>query len=130
MYKEWWKKKEILIQYKNEFVQLIQNKYPEESDLILRDFLTHFYKISSDDSVNELVTNYNVMISAYEESPNFRVKKQILSLIPEKYSRITIMKAFGISQWLVDSARKHSKQAGAGMIVQSDPRSIEKGLIQ
>lgn len=66
------------------------------------------------------------MISAYEESPNFRVKKQILSLIPEKYSRITIMKLFGISKWLVDSARKHSKQTGAGMIVQSEPSYRER----
>ena len=47
------------------------------------------------------------IINAYHDVLNFKMKKQILSLIVNIYSKETIMSAFGISQQLVDNARKY-----------------------
>ena len=119
-------KEKVLNEIATEFIKSIENKFYEESIFILNDLLkksviSNLINTEVDTEIEELLGNHSQIIQAYEEAPNYRVKRQILSLLPNKYSKSTIMNAFGISKWLVDAARKHSNNFGAGMIVSSEP---------
>ncbi len=119
-------KEKVLNEIATEFIKSIENKFYEESIFILNGLLkksviSNLINTEMDTEIEELLGNHSQIIQAYEEAPNYRVKRQILSLLPNKYSKSTIMNAFGISKWLVEAARKHSNNFGAGMIVSSEP---------
>ncbi len=100
-------KEKVLNEIATEFIKSIENKFYEESIFILNDLLkksviSNLINTEMDTEIEELLGNHSQIIQAYEEAPNYRVKRQILSLLPNKYSKSTIMNAFGIiNGWLM-----------------------------
>ena len=120
----------ILNELANSLISSIETRFPYESSLLLGDFHNLniipkiIYKNYERDESDEIFRNNPEIISSYENA-GFRVKRQILSLIVNKYTKVALMNAFGIGRKLVDSARKHALY-GAGMPVCTDPIFREK----
>ena len=82
--------------------------------------------------IDELKQNHAELFFAFEIAPNTKIQKQLLSLVPEKYSKEIIMNAFGVSRYLVDASRKHAKESGIGMLLETKPifrDRLDKNLI-
>ncbi len=100
-----------LIKILNDYAE---EAYSLEGTLILNDIvenrmISKFINPSVvNDEVDELISNQFNLIQAYEEAPSFQTRRQILSLIPGKYSKSTIMKVFGISQKFQEPSFKRS----------------------
>jgi hypothetical protein len=105
----------------------IEEKFPYESSFILNDL--HDRNIipqivltkSAYSECNELLKNNLEIIVAFKEAQTYKLKRLILSLIADKYSKATLMQMFNISEKIVRSAINHKKKHGAGMFGSTDP---------
>ena len=95
------------------FTELIESKYPLESKLILKDLV--------ENSVINKYKHYSELIFCYENAPTHSFRRQVLSLVPTKYKKESVMKAFNVSKNLVDYARKHAKEIGSGITAEIKP---------
>jgi hypothetical protein len=70
--------------------------------------------------------NYSELINSYQDTHNFRLKRQLLSLICEKYTVDSISEALNCTKWQVKEARKHCKQNAPGLFVEKVTQFREK----
>jgi hypothetical protein len=66
--------------------------------------------------IEDFKTHHNQIIQAYKISQNPRLKTQILTLIPEKYSRNSIIEIFEISLYQYNLAMKQKQLKGVGQL--------------
>ena len=71
-------------------------------------------KLDINYELDDLINKNSHLILAFQNAP-FRIKTQILSLVSQNYKEETIIEAFGATQWLVKSSRKHEKDVGLGI---------------
>ena len=74
------------------------------------------YSFSSQSDI--LIEYHGVLILAFDQAPNFRIKRQILSLIPPIFTKNTIIEVFDVTMYQVEQARSLKKQNYPGMLLQ------------
>ena len=128
-------KKDVLNGIQENFIKFISKQYPNDMFDIWNEFKSKnlIEKVLNPNyEIDELKQNHAELFFAFEIAPNTKIQKQLLSLVPEKYSKEIIMNAFGVSRYLVDASRKHAKESGIGMLLETKPifrDRLDKNLI-
>ena len=64
----------------------------------------------------------DVLIKAHNQAQSWQVKRQILSLFANDFSKTHLQQMMpGLSKWRIDQARKHTIQSGKGQLVFDAP---------
>lgn len=83
--------------------------------------------IDATGSANKLYFNgneglVNVLIKAYNQAETWQIKRQILSLFANDFTRTELQELIpGLSKWRIDQARLHATEAGKGQPVSTQP---------
>lgn len=91
----------------------------------------HISNFSIDPQVTVTKTDHTLSLSdafvnAIQEAPTPTLRSQILSLIANDYKKRELMNAIpGVTQWEIDTARKHTLMYGPGILPQNDPTPRE-----
>lgn len=129
------KKQDVFNGVKENIIHFISKQYPNEIYDIWNEFKSEKLiekDLNSNYEIEELKKNCAHLFFSFDIAPNSKVRKQILSLVPDKYSKEIVMNAFNVSKHMVDASRKHAKDSGVGMPVESDPifrDRLDKNLI-
>ena len=64
----------------------------------------------------------NVLVKAYDQAASWQIKRQILSLFANDFTRTGLQELIpGLSKWRIDQARLHATETGKGQPVSTQP---------
>jgi hypothetical protein len=122
----------VLIELTGSFSDLLKNKYNSKAMIVWEDIKAkriiekHLIIEKSEILRIEIEEKYSDLIQTYSSVHNFRLKRQLLSLIAKKYELLPLSKAFNCTEWQVKKAREHASNIGPGQIFEITPYFKEK----
>jgi hypothetical protein len=109
-------------------IQFVEESYAEQTFLIWSKFKqsnTMEHLLSNNNTlqieVADLKKNHSNIFHAYKNAPNSRIRRTLLSLIPENFSYSSIQIAFKVTHWQVRNSREHRKEYGIGSYIVNPP---------